>query len=143
MSLLSLPGKACAKCLEKRREIFEPKLEDTQCGFHLGRSAIDQLSLFSKFSRNLGKRPKTFTYVLSLSRKHTTGLYVKSFGVLRECGVDGCLLVALEQGFPNWGTCTPSGTFAYLKGTFKVRNRRKKYVCMLFISNYLHIPVYQ
>jgi len=22
----------------------------------------------------------------------------------------------LEQGFPNWGTCTPRGTFAYLKG---------------------------
>jgi len=25
-----------------------------------------------------------------------------------------CLL--LEQGFPAWGTCTPRGTFAYLKG---------------------------
>ena len=22
----------------------------------------------------------------------------------------------LTQGFPNWGTCTASGTFAYLKG---------------------------
>jgi len=22
----------------------------------------------------------------------------------------------LDQGFPNWGTCTPSGIFAYLKG---------------------------
>jgi len=22
----------------------------------------------------------------------------------------------LWQGFPNWGTCTPGGTFAYLKG---------------------------
>jgi len=22
----------------------------------------------------------------------------------------------LDQGFPNWGTCTPGGTFAYLKG---------------------------
>jgi len=22
----------------------------------------------------------------------------------------------VEQGFPNLGTCTPSGTFAYLKG---------------------------
>jgi len=21
----------------------------------------------------------------------------------------------IQQGFPNWGTCTPSGTFAYLK----------------------------
>jgi len=22
----------------------------------------------------------------------------------------------LEQGFSNWGTCTPKGRFAYLKG---------------------------
>jgi len=25
------------------------------------------------------------------------------------------VMVALDQGFPNWGTCTPRGTFAYLK----------------------------
>jgi len=24
--------------------------------------------------------------------------------------------VSINQGFPNWGTCTPRGTFAYLKG---------------------------
>jgi len=24
----------------------------------------------------------------------------------------------LQQGFANWGTCTPRGTFAYLKGYF-------------------------
>jgi len=26
------------------------------------------------------------------------------------------LFLVLDQGFPNWGTCTPRGTFAYLKG---------------------------
>jgi len=26
------------------------------------------------------------------------------------------LIVTLEQGFPNWGTCTPRGTFTYPKG---------------------------
>jgi len=25
-------------------------------------------------------------------------------------------LHCLEQGFPNWDACTPSGAFAYLKG---------------------------
>jgi len=29
-------------------------------------------------------------------------------------------LYPLEQGFPDWGTCIPSGTFAYLKGTFNI-----------------------
>jgi len=24
--------------------------------------------------------------------------------------------IGLYQGFPNWDTCTPRGTFAYLKG---------------------------
>jgi len=34
ISLLGLPGKVYGKCLEKRcREIIEPKLDDTQCGF--------------------------------------------------------------------------------------------------------------
>ena len=26
------------------------------------------------------------------------------------------LLVAVDQGFPTWGTCNPGGTFAYTKG---------------------------
>jgi len=26
------------------------------------------------------------------------------------------LFNGLDQGFPNWGACTPSGTFAYRKG---------------------------
>jgi len=26
----------------------------------------------------------------------------------------------VDQGFPNWGTCTPRGTFAYPKGYIKV-----------------------
>jgi len=24
--------------------------------------------------------------------------------------------IDLFQGFPNWGACTPSGTFSYVKG---------------------------
>ena len=39
ISLLSLPGKVYAKCLERKcREIVESKLEDGQCGFRPGRS---------------------------------------------------------------------------------------------------------
>jgi len=40
----SLPEKIYTKCLEKRcREIFEPKLDDVQCGFRPGRSTTDQI----------------------------------------------------------------------------------------------------
>ena len=39
ISLLSLPGKVNAKCLEKKcREIVEPQLWDAQCGFRPGGS---------------------------------------------------------------------------------------------------------
>ena len=44
ISLISVPGKVYAKCLEKKcREIVEPKLTDAQCGFHPGRSTTDQI----------------------------------------------------------------------------------------------------
>ena len=44
ISLLSLPGKVYAKCLERKcREIVESKLEDGQCGFRPGRSTMDQI----------------------------------------------------------------------------------------------------
>ena len=69
-----------AKCLEKTcHEIIEPKLNDTQCGLRPGRSTF---SLSSKFLRYLGNMQKTSTHALSTSRKHTTGLLVKS---LVEC----------------------------------------------------------
>ena len=42
ISLLSLPGKVYAKCLERKcREIVESTLEDDQCGFRLGRNTTD------------------------------------------------------------------------------------------------------
>jgi len=45
ISLLSLPGKVYAKCLVKRcREIIEPKLIDSQCGFRSGRNTTEQNS---------------------------------------------------------------------------------------------------
>ena len=85
ISLLSLLGQVYAKCLEKRcREIIEPKLGDTQCGFRPGRSTTDQISLSSKFSRNLGTMPQASTHILSTSRKHTAVFLVESFG--KCCG---------------------------------------------------------
>ena len=72
-----------AKSLDKRcHEIIESKLNDTQCGFHPGRSTTDHISLSGKFLRTLGNMPKTSTHALSTSRKHTIGLLVKR---LVEC----------------------------------------------------------
>ena len=44
ISLLSIPGKVYARCLERRcREVVENQLEDEQCGFRPGRSITDQI----------------------------------------------------------------------------------------------------
>ena len=76
-----------AKCLKKFREIIEPKLDDTQCGFRPGRITTDQILLSSKFVRNLGSMPKRSTYALSTWRKHTTGFLVKNFWEFRGSAV--------------------------------------------------------
>ena len=44
ISFISVSGMVYAKSLEKKCcEIVEPKLMDAQCGFHLGRSTMDQI----------------------------------------------------------------------------------------------------
>jgi len=40
------------------------------------------------------------------------GQYFGPFGFIRHHLYGN----SLSQGFQNWGTCTPRGTFAYLKG---------------------------
>jgi len=67
---------------KKCREITESNLNE--CRIRPGRSTTDQISLSSKFMRNLGSMPKTSTYALSTSRKHSTGFLVKRF--VKCCG---------------------------------------------------------
>ena len=96
-----------AKCLVKRcREIIEPKLDNTRCGFRPGRSTTDQILLSSKLFRNLESMPKTSTYALSTFRKHT----VKSFG---ECCVSRVLRAACC--WPS-GHCIPAQKFVFVSG---------------------------
>ena len=80
ISFLNHPGKVHVKCLVERwREIIEPKLDGTQCGFR-GLSTTEQNSTLQQFSRNLGSMQKTNTHVLSKSGKCMTGFLVKNFG---------------------------------------------------------------
>ena len=81
ISLLSLPGKVYAKCLERKcREIVESKLEDGQCGFRPGRSTTDQIFTLSKSSRNLGSMAKISLHALSILKKHMTEFLGINFG---------------------------------------------------------------
>ena len=79
ISLLRLPGKVYAKCLEKRcHEIIERELNDTRCSFCPGRSTKHQIFTLQQILEK--SMPKTLAHVLSTSRNQTTVFLVKNFG---------------------------------------------------------------
>ena len=81
ISLLSLPGKVYAKCLERKcREIVESKLEDGQCGFHPGRSNTDQIfALKQIFEKSWEYGKDLFACFVDL-KKHMTEFLGINFG---------------------------------------------------------------
>ena len=82
ISLLSLPGKLYAKCLERRhRQIVEPALEDGQYGFRPGCSNTDQIFTMKQILlRSHGSMPRTFLLVLLIWKRHMTGYFEINFG---------------------------------------------------------------
>ena len=80
ISLLSLPGKVYAKCLERKcREIVESKLEDGHDGFRSGRSTTDQIfTLKQIFDKSL-ENGKDF-HALLILKKHMTEFLGINFG---------------------------------------------------------------
>jgi len=102
---LSLPGKAHAKCLERRcREIIGQELADTQCGFRPGLSTTDQIFTFQQIFEKSWGMPNTSrpTHGLSTSRGLRPGSWGNHRGVLREYSVVGCLLIS----FMLWYCCS-------------------------------------
>ena len=85
ISLLKIPGKVYEKCLEKRsREIIEPKLEYTQCGFHPGWGTTDKIFTHQQIFENLANMPKMSTHALSTSRKGL-GSFCRSTVLMATC----------------------------------------------------------
>ena len=112
ISLLSLPVKVCAKCLEKRcREIIEPmKLDDAQRGFRPGRSTTTQISLSSEFSGNLGSMSKMSAHALSTSRMvYDRVPREKLCGLLWAYSVGGRPLLAVKSLYSYTDICVRVG----------------------------------
>ena len=89
--LLSLPGKVCAKRLEKIcRKIVESKLEDGKCGFRPGRSTTDQIFTLKKiFEKSWEYCYNLFAYFIDFEKAHDRVPRDKLWKVMQKYGVDG------------------------------------------------------
>ena len=107
ISLLSLPGKVYAKCLERKcREIVESKLEDGQCGFRPGRSTTDQIfTLKQIFEKSWEYGKDLFACFVDLEKAYDRVPRDKLWKVLQEYGVDGQLLRAIKSFYCRPEVC--------------------------------------
>ena len=107
ISLLSLPGKVYAKCLERRcRQIVEPALEDGQCGFRPGRSTTDQIfTLKQIFEKSWEYAKDLFACFVDLEKAFDRIPREKLWRVLQEYGVDGQLLQAIKSFYCQPEVC--------------------------------------
>ena len=95
ISLLSLPGKVYAKCLERKcREIVESKLEDGQYGFRPGRSTTDQIFTLKQIFE---KSWDLFACFDDLEKAYDRVPRDKLWEVLQEYGVSSQLLRATKS----------------------------------------------
>ena len=89
-----LPNLLERKC----REILESKLEDGQCGFRPGCSATDQIfTLKQIFEKPWEYGKDLFACFVDLEKAYDRVPRDKRWKVLREYGVDGQLLRAIES----------------------------------------------
>ena len=107
ISLLSLPGKVYAKCLERKcRETVESKPEDGQCGFCLGRSTMDQIFIRKQiFEKSWEYGKNFFACFVDLEKAYDRVLRDKLWKVLQEYGVDGQLLSAIKSFYCSPEVC--------------------------------------
>ena len=91
ISLISVPGKVYAKCLEKNcREIVEPELTDAESGLRPGRSTMDQIFALQQISE------KSWEYAnevnpcfVNLEKAHDHIPRDMLWTVLSQYGIDG------------------------------------------------------
>ena len=110
ISLITLPGKVYAKCLEKKcREIVEPKLADAQCGFRPGRSTMDQIfALQQIFEKSWEYAKEVNACFVDLEKAYDRISRDKLWAVLLQYGIDGQLLTAIKS---LYSTCIPRSVF--------------------------------
>ena len=107
ITLLSLPGKVYSKVLERRvRPIVEPQIEEEQCGFRPGRGTTDQLFTLARILEGAWEfaHPVYMCFV-DLEKAYDRVPREILWGVLREYGVRGSLLRAIQSMYAQSESC--------------------------------------
>jgi len=97
--LFLAPGKAFAKCLEKRsRKIIKPKLDDTQCGFRPSRSTTNQIFAIQQiFEKSWEYAKDVCTCFVDLQKAYDRVPREQLWEALPEYGVDCRLLLTVKS----------------------------------------------
>ena len=98
ISLLSLPGKVYAKCLEKRLcKIVKPQVQNAQCGFPPGKSTMDQIfALLFFFEKSWKYAKEVYTYFVHLEKAYDHVPRDKLWAVMLKFDMRGQLLAAIK-----------------------------------------------
>ena len=112
---------------------MESKLEDSQCGFRLGRSTMNQIfTLKQSFEKSWKHGKDLFACFVDLEKAYDRVPRDKLWKVLREYGVDGQLFRAIKSSYCRQEVCVrinewqatkavlivPCGRWASAKGAF-------------------------
>ena len=103
ITLLSLPGKVYARVLEQKcGTIIEPKIQDTQCGFGLGRGTTDQLfTLRQVFEKAWEFAKPVYTAFIDLEKAYERVPQDLLRNILKEYKISGRLLAAIRSLYNN------------------------------------------
>ena len=107
ISLISVPGKVYAKCIEKKcREVVEPLLTDAQCCFRPGRSTMDQIfALQQIFEKSWEYAKEVNACFVDLKKAYDRIPRDKLWAVLLQYGIDGQLLTAIKSLYVHSEVC--------------------------------------
>ena len=107
ITLLSLPGKVYSKVLERRvRPIVKPRIEEEQCGFRPGRGTTDQLFTLARILEGAWEYAyPVYMCFVDLEKAYDRVSREILWGVLREYGVRGALLRAIQSLYAQSESC--------------------------------------
>ena len=107
ITLLSLPGKAYARVLERRlRPLVEPQIQEEQCGFRPGRGTVDQLFTLARLLEGSWEFAQP-VYMCFVDLEKAFDRVPRGFlwGVLREYGVPDPLQRAIRSLYACSRSC--------------------------------------